>query len=385
MARHIEVRRITHEEWLAVVLWSVVLIGALYVWATQRAGLFKDDTEYYGRLARDLADPAHLPYTFRLLTPWLASLLPLETAEAFTVITLVSLLLTAVLLYAFMARCGFQPAASFGALTIFLCSSVVIRMLTTPTYVDPLTYALTIATFLALIARRDVLFSLLVAVGSLNRETALLLLPSYLVAAWPMRGARGWLRATLVCAIPFTALVVLVLAKLAVLGMLGHGLLGMSSLAYTGYVQRIPRLGDLLDVYSLFGLAWLALILGWRSAPRWLQIYGGLVIAQLLISRGDESRNLSHLFPMIIPLVALLLEQARARSRPVMAGLVICVVLSMIHFRWAAIPLEAVRYTLVALGTTAGGALIAWIWWRDRRDYREPGDEIAEAGARSGA
>jgi hypothetical protein len=83
--------------------------------------------------------------------------------------------------------------------------------------------------------------------------------------------------------------------------------------------------------------------------------------------------------------VALLLERAWARGGPTMVMLLICMVISMIHFRWAWIPLETLRYTLIALGTVTGGALIAWIWWTDRRGYREPGDEIAEAGAKSGA
>jgi hypothetical protein len=384
MPREIEPRRVALGEWAFVLLWSMAILGAFYLWGTERAGLFKDDTEYYGRLAQNLSDPGHLPYTFRLLTPWLASLIPMDTAAAFTAVTLASLLVTAVLLYVFMARLGYQSLASLGALTVFLCSSVVVRMLTTPTYVDSLTYALTISSFLALMSRKYVLFSILVGIGAINRETALLLLPSYLVAAWPIRGHGAWVRAVLVCAFPVLALAVVVLGKLAAMGMLTQGLEGVAAIAYTGYVQRVPRLGDLLDVYSLFGVAWVALILGWRAAPRWLQVYAVLVIAQLLISRGDESRNLSHLFPIVIPLVALLLEKAARRGPQLVVVLVACMVLSMVHFRWVLIPLETARYALVALATLVGAGLIAWISWDERRGYRAPEDGIAEAGARSG-
>jgi hypothetical protein len=350
----------------------MAFLGAFYLWGTERAGLFKDDTEYYGRLAGDLTDPGRLPYTFRLLTPWLVSLVPLDTAAAFTLVTLVSLLVTALLLYAFMTRLGYQQFASLGALTVFLCSSVVIRMLTTPTYVDSLTYALTLAAFLALVARKDVLFSVLVGVGATNRETALLLLPSYLVARWPIHGLGSSSRATLVCAFPVLVLAVVIVSKLVAMGVFTQGLEGASSLAYTGYVQRIPRLGDLLDVYSLFGVAWLALIVGWRTAPRWLQLYAALVMAQLLISRGDESRNLSHLFPLVIPLVAMLLEKVDSRSRPVMASLVVCTILSMVHYRWTLILLDVLRYALVAFGTIASVVIIAWTRWEGRRLDRRP-------------
>jgi hypothetical protein len=363
-------RRVSLGEWLLVIVWSTVLIGALYLWGTERAGLFKDDTEYYGRLARDLADPGRLPYTFRLLTPWLVSLIPLETAAAFTAVTVVSLIVTAVLLYALMARLGYTRLASQGALTVFLCSSAVVRMLTTPTYVDSLTYALTLAALLALMARRDLVFSSLVAVGALNRETALLLLPSYLAATWPIRSTGAWTRLAWVCAIPVMAIATLILIKLAAMGMLVPGSEGLSSLAYTGYVQRVPRPGDLMDVYSLFGLGWLALILGWRAAPRWLQVYGALVIAQLLVSRGDESRNLSHLVPLVIPLVALLLERVGARGRYISAAVVICTILSMVHYRWTLIPLDLLRYGLVALGTILGTVVVAWASWERRNSER---------------
>jgi hypothetical protein len=373
--------RVEPREWLPVSLVSTLVISMLYLWGTHRAGVFKDDTEYYGRLAENLSDPARLPYTFRLLTPWLASIIPLETASAFTAITLPALVATATLLYVFTRQLGYDASSSRGALVVFLCSSVVIRMLTTPTYVDSLTYALTIAGLLALMTRHDGLFCIFVTIGVLNRETALILLPTYLVARWPMRDSTAWRRAMIVCVIPVIALAIVVLGKLGVMGMLGSGLEGIRSLNYTGYVQRIPRIGDLLDVYSLFGVAWVAIVLGWRGAPGWLRVYGMLVIAQLLVSRGDESRNLSHLFPLVIPLVALLLQQARGRGNGVVAVVIVCVIASMVHFRWSWIPSDVVRYTLVAMGTLVGAALLGWMLWTRRGAYREP----AEAGARSGA
>jgi hypothetical protein len=373
--------RLEPREWLPVSLVSTVVISMLYLWGTHRAGVFKDDTQYYGRLAENIADPARLPYTFRLLTPWLASIIPLDTESAFTAITIVALVVTATLLYVFTRQLGYDASSSQGALVVFLCSSVVIRMLTTPTYVDSLTYALTIASLLALMTRHDVLFCILLTIGVVNRETALILLPTYLVARWPTRDSAAWLRAMIVCAIPVIALAIVVVGKLGAMGMLGSGLDGVRSLNYTGYVQRVPRIGDLLDVYSLFGVAWVAILLGWRSAPGWLRVYGTLVVAQLLVSRGDESRNLSHLFPLVIPLVALLLQQARGRGNGVVVALILCMIASMVHFRWSWISSDAVRYTLVATGTLIGAVLVAWMLWARRGAYREP----AEAEARSGA
>ncbi|MFN0074200.1 MAG: hypothetical protein ACKVVP_22185 [Chloroflexota bacterium] len=357
------------------------MLSALFVWGTERTGLFKDDTAYYGRLAENLADPARLPYTFRLLTPWLVSLMPLETASAFSVVTLVSLWVTTLMLNLLLQRLGCGSRARWGALTVFLFSAVVVRMLTTPTYVDPLTYALTVTSLLALLAQRDVAFCVLITLSVLNRETAIILLPAYFVARWPFRDAAAAVRSALVCAVPCLVLASVVLGKLAVLGLLSDGLAGLISLRYGGYVQRVPRLGDLLDLYSLFGVAWIALLLGWRWAPRWLQVYGALIVAQLLVSRGDESRNLSHLFPLVIPLVGILLERLASSGRAMMVAFVLCAVASMVHFRWIWIPIDLARYALVGAGTLAGLALVFWSW----RSYRHPVNGIAEAGVSSGA
>jgi hypothetical protein len=354
------------------------------LWGTERAGLFKDDTEYYRRLAENLADPAHLPYTFRLLTPWIVSLLPMERVAGFTAVTVISLVSAAVLVYVFSARLGYSLAACAGALTVFLFSSVVIRMLTTPTYVDSLTYALSMASLLALLTLRDSAFCTLVTIGVFNRETALLLLPSYLAARWPVRGSAAWIRTGIVCAIPMAALAVLLLGKLAAMGLLVDPLEGVLSLNYTGYVQRVPRLGDLMDAFSLFGVAWAVLFLGWRSAPRWLLLYGALVLAQLLIARGDESRVLSNLFPLVIPLVARLLERARSLGLATMVALVLLIITSTVHFRWSWIHLDSMRYSLVAMGTIGGLALIVWIY-RSERTYRDSAERIAGVGVRSGA
>lgn len=63
-------------------------------------------------------------------------------------------------------------------------------------------------------------------------------------------------------------------------------------------------------------------------------VYGALVIAQLAVSRGDESRNLSHLAPIILPLAALELEHLRGSGDFRLAVATAACLASMVNFRW---------------------------------------------------
>ena len=89
------------------------------------------------------------------------------------------------------------------------------------------------------------------------------------------------------------------------------------------------------------------------------------MILQLTVSRGDEGRNLSHLFPVVIPLAMLDVQRALAtggrRGRILAALLVAGCAASMVHARWTIIEPAALRYALVALGTATALA-IAWGW-----------------------
>lgn len=356
-------------EWILLGLLTAAVLAAWYLWGTSRTGIFKDDTVHYARLAESLADPGRLPYTFRLLTPWLASRLPLDLASAFTIITLVSLWVTALLLNAFLAVQGLPPVGRWGGVLLFLGSGCVVRALTTPTYVDPLTYALTMAGFVALYRRHDVAFVAIAALGVLNRETALLLLPAYIVAHPPWRSREAALKALIVCGIPCLTLAAMVVLKLWAAGLLGQGLGVFETLRYTGAAQRVPRLGDILDAYSVFGVLWVVAALGVIRLPRELlpvAIHGALVMLQLTVSRGDESRNLSHLFPLILSLSAReIVTLTRVASASRLAALIVpaflaAALMSMVHFRWTWISVDAARYVLVALGTGVAVALIAW-------------------------
>ena len=108
--------------------------------------------------------------------------------------------LAATALYAYQRTIDLgRPAALAGAL-LFAVSGGAIRMLTTPVYVDAVTYLTEAAAFWLLARRQFWPFLAVVTVGVLNRETALLLVALYLVVEPPTRAT--WKRAALAILLP---------------------------------------------------------------------------------------------------------------------------------------------------------------------------------------
>jgi hypothetical protein len=352
-------------EFMLVALASLAALLALYVFATTRSGLEKDDTRHYVQMAQDFWYLPRVPYTFRILTPLLVSALPIETTRGFSLVTLGGLWVTAILLYLLLRGLGLGRLASGGGLAIFLGSGLTTRALTTPTYVDALTYLTEVAGFYCLLARREAWFALTLLLGTLNRETALFLAPVYLLElrADGRLTRQNLPRVGLVLGPPLLALACVVTLKLLAGGVLQSGL-GVLETKPRTFEQNVPSTQDLADIYSVFGLAWLLALLNLRRAPRLLRhglVFGLLVVLQLSVSRGDESRNLSHLLPLVLPLAALELQGLSPRAALL---LVLGCLASTVNFRWALLTSAPLRYVVVAGGSLLGLAVTLFRHWK---------------------
>jgi hypothetical protein len=356
---------LSRRELASVVVLAGALLLLLFAFGTTRAGLQKDDAGQYDQMARSPAYLTRLPYTFRVLTPGLAGLWPGDPIAGFTLLTLLALPLAVTALYAYQRAIELdRPSALAGAL-LFAVSGGAVRLLTTPVYVDALTY-LTEAVGFWLLARRQFWpFLAVVTVGVLNRETALLLVALYLAVEPPTRAS--WRRTALVVLLPTAVLALVVVVKLAAGGVLSGAtpLATLAPFART-FRQDLPSLSELFDVYSTFGVLWLLALPNLPGPTRFQRralVYAALVVLQLTVSRGDEGRNLSHLFPVVIPLAMLEVQRTLAiggRFGPALAvALVAGCAASMVHFRWTIVEPAALRYGLVALGSVLALA-VAW-------------------------
>jgi hypothetical protein len=373
-----------------VILAAGILIVLLYLFGTTRVGLQKDDAGQYYQMAESVAYLARLPYTFRILTPGLAGLWPGDPVPGFTLVTLLALPLAAGALYAYQRVLGLSRPAALAGAGLFAISGGPIRMLTTPDYVDAVTYLTEAAAFWLLASGRFWPFLAVLTVGVLNRETALLLVPLYLVVEPPSRAR--WRRALLVGLLPTLALGLVIVWKLAIGGVLS-GATPVATLTPFSrtFRQDIPSLTDLFDLFSTFGVLWL---LGLRRLPgptpfqQRALAYGALVVLQLTVSRGDEGRNLSHLFPVLVPLAMLEVERTRAlggRIGPILAiALVGACAASLVHARWTFVEPAALRYGLVATGTVVALVVAWWVPMWVRTISHQPAAP-SPVGGRGGA
>jgi hypothetical protein len=158
-----------------------------------------------------------------------------------------------------------------------------------------------------------------------------------------------------------------IVVKLTAGGVLG-GVTPLSTLAPFArtFQQTLPSLPELFDVYSTLGVLWLLALPnlpGPTSFQRRALVYAALVVLQLTVSRGDEGRNLSHLFPVVIPLAMLEIQRTLALGGRLGVGLAVALVVgcaaSMVHARWTFVEPAALRYGLVAAGTMLALA-VAW-------------------------
>jgi hypothetical protein len=335
------------------------LVLGMYAFGTERAGLRADDAGQYSRMAQSPQFLARLPYTFRVLSPLLAGAFPGDVVAGFTILTLLSLVLAGVALYAYQRVLGLAHPAALAGAALFAVSGGAVRLLTTPLYVDALSYLAEAVAFLALASGRFRAFLSAVVLGALNRETALLLIPLYFATTPRAAWARG--QAILVVLLPLGALVGVAILRLWAAGVLG-GTVPIATIAPEprAFRQGVLALPDLFDLFSTFGVLWLLALKnlpGPTDFQRRALVYAVLVVLQLMIARGDEGRVLSHLFVIVIPLAMLevqrLLSPSVRRGELLAAILVLACAASMVHARWTFLQPAGLRYALVALGTAA--------------------------------
>jgi hypothetical protein len=349
----------TGRELTAATVATIALLAFFYAFGTERAGLLKDDAGQYVRMAESPQYLARLPYTFRVLSPLLAGAVPGGSIGGFVLVTLVSLGLACIALYLYERAVGLGHLAALAGASLFAVSGGSIRMLTTPTYVDAATYLSEAVAFLSLATGRYWAFLAAVTVGALNRETALLLAPLYAFAT--PRAERRAGRIALAILLPGAVLAGLLFVKLAAGGVLSGVPLATIAPAPQALQQNVPTLTQLFDLFSSFGALWLLAAMNLPGPTPFLRqtlIFGGLLIFQLVVARGDEGRVLSHLFPIVIPLAMLEVERTLRDSRSLAIVLVLACAASMVHARWVVLEPTAPRYALVAVGTVVALGIV---------------------------
>jgi len=283
----------------------------------EHAGGLRADPLYYAAMALRDSAPERLshvaPWCWRVLTPFLVSLWPIDAEgfpdaiQHFKRLAFVSNWLSLVLLYSLLRRLGASPAARvFGVLAYAGIHWTVKFSFRAPGYVDFQMQLLVIAVLLCMVARRYWLMLPLFALAAIQKETTLLLLPAVALHRFLARPERGGADAAWLAGL-------LVLPSIA-LFWVRSGVEPVNDFSAVDAIARVlseqlldvafwPRFG--IAIFS--GLGILPLLLAWRphatakflrDEPQW-----GVVIAcglTALAGGVDKARLFLPMTPAIV-------------------------------------------------------------------------------------
>jgi hypothetical protein len=287
---------------------ATLLAGLLPALADQHQAT-TGDGRFYVRMAEHPGTFADPTLGYRIMMPWLVSVLPGSTELGFEIVTVLSLALTAAMLFALLRRTQGDEAAWWGVV-FFLVSGTVVRAIRDPYLVDALAFAFLIGAFTLAFARRWLSLAVALAGGVLAKETVLFVLPPSLLL-----GLRRGPRARL------WRLAVVVAAPISVYLLIHRTSLVFSKRGHHSYLADIPHVipyerekvglvrAPIQAVLYSFGPLWLAVAAGYRHLEsRWRATFPYLPLAVVgsLAVAGDWPRLLGYAFPIVIAAAAAL-------------------------------------------------------------------------------
>lgn len=281
------------------------------------------DAYVYVAMAESPAVFTVAPWGYRVLTPWLASLLPVgrtpvgNLARAYRYVTGTGLLIGCVLLFAYLRRRGHAPWASLAGVAAYGLSAPVGGAVQYRFLVEPATFALEIAFLLALESGAGLgVLALIAGLGALSKEFFLFLLPLVYLLRRARDGDRKALWSAAAVAAPALALTaILRLAWMPHLTNRPAGSLDLIATAAHRVLESYPEWAPSLLLGGLGPLAALACL---RRAAR-LHLLGDLyLLAAVLMPPflnpvtffpADIPRLLLYALPALIPLALLALDR----------------------------------------------------------------------------
>jgi hypothetical protein len=300
----------------ALLALSLLVVTAIWLGTglVERNRGFDSDGVSYAAMAGEPTLPAAAarvaPYCWRVLTPFLASLLPLPTLAAFRALAFASDVASLVLLGLLLERLRFSRRVT--ALGVLLYAGVfwtVKFSFYSPAYIDFQTQLLLLAVLYAVESRRFAILPPLLAVAVLQKETALVALPFVALAyasqhGWRPARSLGYLVA--LAAMPVLALGAV---RLAIQPLHDNTVAGASGriVAQLLSADFAPRFA--LATASGLGVLPLVIAVRARAAraflrehPHW---WWWVIAAPALLFGGvDKSRLFLHALPLAVVLAS---------------------------------------------------------------------------------
>jgi hypothetical protein len=245
------------------------------------------------------------PFAFRVLGPYLVGLLPFSDPEGFYILTALASVGLVTVLYWFLCSSGLPPAVSAITVVLFTFNKYWFGITAWDYFQinDVISLICIVVLFSAMLKHRWMIFGLALLLGSLARETSMLMIPVVFVYLWEREELRYQWRQVLAAIIPgFTTFLLL---RILIPTTCGASLLG-APLAYGGKIlspDTLPRLliNSFLP-FSLIPLVFFQTSLAFFKTRLYALLFVFLVFASAFFGE-DQERLMAPAFLVVYALI----------------------------------------------------------------------------------
>lgn len=365
-------RRTSQRAWAYLAFAAVTLVNVISHADLQKDShlrLYGDAVNYY-QMSVHTGAPVANPFALRMLSPWLV-----HRAHQFTGLSLDTLWLALTVTATFAAiLVFFEFLWNHLHLQLFTAALTTLALACTFWYapyvfsnadlVDPLNNLVYVIALWLAFRGRLIVFTIVVIIGSVNKETALLLAPLYPLLAWTRR--RSWRDRHVLFGVVATFV-----AVGAYLGYrawaehliggnygLGTGQANASLLDNIRFALAAGQHSTQLSIFATFHFFWLIFAYGLyrhcrRPGPRRDLLTASLwLLACCLAGRllaTDTERVFIMMAPLVLAVVAVVLDQHHNEKTRLWIGLLVAGYVA-VNLRWIPAPASLIVDALAAIG-----------------------------------
>lgn len=257
------------------------------------------DSWYYYQMSFQPFKTTLAPYSYRILTPLMVYLLPINHRLGFLLIDVTALGSTAILFYYYLKKLNFNQLTSIIGALIFLLMPTTLYNTYDIALVDSLSFLFFLGAFYAILIRNDYLYLIIMVLGVINKETILLTLPLYFYCKLTDLGLKNALKSSLYILMP------VIVIFIGLRYYYGFESFYSASTIKQVFFYHLNSVNILNNPYLAFGTLWIIFAYTLRCIKsNFLKkslIVFPFVFLQLLIAT-DSFRTLFIAFPIVIPI-----------------------------------------------------------------------------------
>jgi len=197
--------------YVLVITAFIIILGKLFIDGFL-GGYYTADSYIYLNASYNPFDNtvSQIPYSYRILTPFLVYILPIDHFLGFILINLLGFVLTGILFYYYLKLIEFEPQICLIGVLILLLSPIMVYTLYNIYLVDCLEYFLLLMSFYAILKKDNKIFIIFTTLGIINKDAALLAIPLYFLNNVHTKELMHTIKSTIIVSIlPLTAFLII--------------------------------------------------------------------------------------------------------------------------------------------------------------------------------